>query len=165
MNYVNYTNYPYQQSQYNNLADLQQQINALQSQIQNVGVGTYHIPNTIQQYPINSGVIQPPPTPIKRYRQIDSVDGIKGAKEYQDSLAPGSSAIIADRNENVLYMVSVDANGNSSDDIVVVDYQIRKQSANEQKEEQAYVLKKDFDEFAAEVRKSLIKENENEQLT
>ena len=168
MNYVNYTNYPYQPNAYSSMpavgvADLQQQIAALQSQIQNVGVGTYHIPNTIQQYPINSGVLQPPPASIKRYRQIDSVDGIKGAKEYQDSLAPGSSAIIADRNDNVLYMVSVDANGNSPDEIVVVDYQIRKQNASETKSEEVYVLKKDFEAFADEVKKALIKESDNEQ--
>ena len=148
MNYVPYTDYT-------RPVDLQQQIASLQSQINSLGMNNIAPPFNVPVTPM------PQLTPAKRYRQIDSVDGIKGAKEYQDSLAPGSSAIIADRNENVLYMVSVDANGNSPEEITVLDFQIRKQKA----EQPQYVTRQDFDAFASEIKALLGKEKVNEQST
>ena len=143
-----------------NVFDLQQQIANLQSQLANVGTAPYlNPPNTFSQYANISNVPQPA-APNKLFRQISRVHGLQGAKEYQSKLSAGSSEIIADDDADVLYMVMVDANGNSPEEIAVLDFQIRKQKA----EQPQYVTRQDFDAFTSEIRQLLKKEESNEQL-
>ena len=149
MNYVTYTDYT-------RPVDLQQQLSQLQSQIQQLG--------TPLAYPYPQAYGNPSPNtqlsaPSKVFRQISKVHGLQGAKEYQSKLSAGSSEIIADDEDDVLYMVMVDANGNAPEEITVLDFQIRKQKA----EQPQYVTRQDFDAFTSEIKLLLAKENGNEQ--
>lgn len=74
-----------------------------------------------QQYTnfYNSAIpqLQPQPQPIAMpvpSRQVQYVEGMSGAKIYQDNMPPNSSEIIMDKNDNIFYQVSKDANGTPS---------------------------------------------------
>ena len=151
MNYMTYTDYT-------RPVDLQQQLSQLQSQIQQLGTPYVNIP--MPQAYGNPAPNTQLSVPSKIYRQISKVHGLQGAKEYQSKLSAGSSEIIADDEDDVLYMVMVDANGNSPEEITVLDFQIRKQKA----EQPQYVTRQDFDAFASEIKALLGKEKVNEQL-
>ena len=155
MNYMTYTDYT-------RPVDLQQQLSQLQSQIQQMG-NNYptHLYAPMPQAYGNPAPNTQLTVPSKIYKQISKVHGLQGAKEYQSKLSAGSSEIIADDEEDILYMVMVDANGNSPEEITVLDFQIRKQKA----EQPQYVTRQDFDAFASEIKALLGKEKVNEQLT
>ena len=141
-----------------NTFDLQQQLSQLQSQIQQLGTPYVNVP--MPQVYGNPAPIPQLSAPNKVFKQISKVHGVQGAKEYQSKLSAGSSEIIADDEDDVLYMVMVDANGNAPQEITVLDFQIRKQKA----EQPQYVTRQDFDAFTSEIKLLLAKENGNEQL-
>lgn len=122
-----------------NLNSLQQQIQNLQQQYQNMTS-----PN--MQVPIPQPVQVPIPVPS---RQVQYVEGIAGAKLYQDNLPSNSSEIIMDKDENIFYMVSKDANGTPSRHITRCRFEIE----NIQEEEPAFLTRKDFDDFKEEIRR------------
>ena len=138
--------------------DLQHQLSIIQSQLQ--GMNTSNVPPFYLPPQAYSQMLTPVPVSNKIFRQISRVHGLQGAKEYQSKLSAGSSEIIADYDDDVLYMVMVDANGNSPEEIAVLDFQIRKQKA----EQPQYITRQDFDAFMSEIRQLLKKEESNEQL-
>ena len=88
------------------------------------------------------------PIPVPS-RQVQYVEGIAGAKLYQDNLPSNSSEIIMDKDENIFYMVSKDANGTPSRHITRCRFEIEEI----QEEEPAFLTRKDFDDFKEEIRR------------
>lgn len=86
-------------------------------------------------------------SPIMTQPQIKYVDGIAGAKEYQNSLPFNSSEIIMDKNEDVFYVVSKDANGISPQYLTTGYFY----TETEQPPEANYLTKSDFEAFKAEI--------------
>ena len=126
-----------------NLNSLQQQIQNLQQQYQNMTSPNMIVP---QQVPMSQPVQVPIPVPS---RQVQYVEGIAGAKLYQDNLPSNSSEIIMDKDENIFYMVSKDANGTPSRHITRCRFEIEEI----QEEEPAFLTRKDFDDFKEEIRR------------
>ena len=126
-----------------NLNSLQQQIQNLQQQYQNMAASNVVMP---QQIPMPQPVQVPIPV---QSRQVQYVEGIAGAKLYQDNLPSNSSEIIMDKDENIFYMVSKDANGTPSRHITRCRFEIKEI----QEEEPAFLTRKDFDDFKEEIRK------------
>ena len=124
-----------------NLNSLQQQIQNLQQQYQNMTSPNMQVPLQVPQ-PIQV------PIPIPS-RQVQYVEGIAGAKLYQDNLPSNSSEIIMDKDDNIFYMVSKDANGTPSRHITRCRFEVE----NIQEEEPAFLTRKDFDDFKEEIRK------------
>ena len=85
-------------------------------------------------------------------RQVQYVEGISGARLYQDSMQPNSSEIIMDRDENVFYQVSKDANGTPSRRIIRCRFEVEEI----QEEEPMVLTRKEFDDFKAEIRQLLV---------
>lgn len=127
----------------NNLNSLQQQISNLQQQYAQF----FGQPQSLVQQPAAPQTV-PIQVPIPS-RQVQYVEGIQGAKLYQDNLPVNSSEIIMDKDENIFYMVSKDANGTPSKHIVRCRFEIEEI----QEEEPAFLTRKDFDEFKEEIRK------------
>jgi hypothetical protein len=75
-----------------------------------------------------------------------------GAKLYQDNLPANSSEIIMDRDENIFYQVSKDANGTPSRRIIRCRFEVE----DIQEEEPAFLTRKDFDDFKEEMRQMLM---------
>lgn len=91
-----------------------------------------------------------PPVPIPAH-QIQYVEGIAGARLYQDSMQNNSSEIIVDKDEDIFYKVSKDANGIPSKKIIRCGFTI----LEEQVDEPTYLTRKDFDDFKEEIRQLL----------
>lgn len=89
-------------------------------------------------------------------RQVQYVQGINGAKIYQDSLPSNSSEIIMDKDNNIFYMVSKDANGTPSKNIPVGKFTLE-EVANE---EPVYLTRQDLDDFKKEIRDLLKSQKE-----
>ena len=119
-----------------NLDNYQKQFSDLQRSIANMN-GQQYTPSIIPQI------------------QIKYVDGIAGAKEYQDSLPFNSSEIIMDKNEDIFYVVSKDGNG-SVPKYLTKGYFYTEQ---EQPPEANYLTKDDFESFKAEIRELLKGDN------
>lgn len=120
----------------------QQQLNELTRQYQSlVGQQSFQqfVP-TVQQVPIP---VQP--------RQIQYVEGLSGAKLYQDNMPFNSSEIIMDKDEDVFYKVSKDANGIPAKHIIRCHFTIEEI----QSEEPAVLTRKDLDDFKEEIRQML----------
>ena len=79
--------------------------------------------------------------------QIKYVDGINGAKELQSKMLPNSSEIVMDKNEDLFYVLSKDANG----DVPKVMQMGRFTLEQEESNEPVYVTKKDFDAFEQKI--------------
>lgn len=127
------------QQQLSDLIRQYQQLQNTQPQIQ---------PNTPQNFVIPQTV----PIPIPSH-QVQYVEGIEGARKYQlERLQPNSSEVIMDKDDNIFYMVSKDANGTPSKKIPTARFQLE-----EQKEEEspAFLTRKDLDEFKEEIRQLL----------
>lgn len=133
-----------------NFNSLQRQIQDLQQQYQ---VATNpNIPPVPQvQVPVQV------PIPIPS-RQVQYVDGIAGAKMYQDNLPANSSEIIMDRNENIFYQVSKDANGIPSRHIDRCRFEVEEI----QEEEPMMLTRKEFDDFKAEIRQLFASQNQKQ---
>ena len=70
----------------------------LQAQLQ-------QIQNLMNRQPVQ------PQIPQKQITTIPEVDGLEGAYEFLDSMAPNTSAAVFDKHEQVFYGLAVDANG------------------------------------------------------
>ena len=88
-------------------------------------ISSYYPPFANQQKPnFNSPVVQSTPVPsistaFLQKRTVEYVSGQEGANAYQ--LAPDSSALLLDKDMNVLWVVATDQNGSKS---VVKGYNI-----------------------------------------
>ena len=121
----------YDFSQFNQqLSDLQKQYQQMNSQMFNTPI----MPQQIQ-IPIPS-------------HQVQYVEGINGARIYQQSLPNNSSEIIMDKDENIFYYVSKDANGTPSKKITIGHFNIEENSD----EEPAFLTKKDLELFKEEIK-------------
>ena len=94
-----------------------------------------------------------PPTPS---RQVQYVEGIGGARLYQQNLPSNSSEIIMDKDENLFYFVSKDANGTPAKKIPIGRFTIE-----ESVEEPVFLTRKDFDDFKEEIREMFASQNKN----
>lgn len=108
--------------------------------------------------PVAAPQPQPIPIPVPP-RQVQYVEGVGGARIYQDNMQPNSSEIIMDKNENVFYHVSKDANGTPSRFIPVGRFTIEESS----EEEPAFLTRKDFDDFKEEIRRLLVQQNKTQE--
>ena len=123
--------------------------NALQQQLQDLSRQYQQLLGQSQAvFPVQQAPQVPIPTIA---HQIQYVEGIAGARLYQDNMQPNSSEIILDRNEDILYKVSKDANGIPSRKIIMCNFTILEDQADEPN----YLTKKDFDDFKEEIRKML----------
>lgn len=81
-------------------------------------------------------------------RQVQYVQGITGAMKYQlEQLPYNSSEIIMDKDDNIFYMVSKDANGTPARKIPCGRFVIE-----EIEEESVTLTRKDFEDFKDEIR-------------
>ena len=130
----------------NNLNTLAQQIQNLQQQYQSL-LGNQS--SNFQNFPVPAPSPIPVQVPIPvPSRQVQYVEGISGAKLYQDNLPSNSSEVIMDKDENIFYLVSKDANGTPSKHITRCRFEIE----DYQEEEPAFLTRKDFDDFKEEIR-------------
>ena len=133
-----------------NLESLSQQLQSIQQQYQQLANHQSQpqlFPNQTIQQPIPQ--IQPP-APV---RQIQYVEGMTGARIYQNNLPNNSSEIIMDKNEDLFYKVSKDANGTPTKKIPVARFTVIDTQPEE--EEPVFLTRKDFDEFKEEIRQLL----------
>jgi len=77
---------------------------------------------------------------------------------YQDNLPANSSEIIMDRNENIFYQVSKDANGIPSRHIDRCRFEVE----DIQEEEPMMLTRKEFDDFKAEIRQLFASQSQNQ---
>ena len=118
---------------HNQLSDLQRQYQQLQAQ---------------QPQPIPQ--LQPVQVPVPP-RQVQYVEGISGAKLYQQNLPSNSSEIIMDKEDNIFYMVSKDANGTPARKIPVGRFSLEEYV----EDEPTFITRKDFDELKKEIMEIL----------
>ena len=118
----------------------------LQSQIQDLSRQYQQLIGQPAAFPVQPQI----PIPIPAH-QIQYVEGIAGARMYQESMQNNSSEIIVDKDEDIFYKVSKDANGIPSKKIIKCSFSI----VDEPSEEPAYLTRKDFDEFKEEIRQLL----------
>lgn len=103
--------------------------------------------------------LAPPGQPaLSPSHQIQSCDGIRAAKAYQETLPPGSSDIVMDSNNDVFYVVMKDEKGKSPDLMTIGRFTLEK----EEPPESIYITKKDFAAFEERIMKLLNKEETNE---
>ena len=89
-------------------------------------------------------------------RQVQYVDGLQGAKLYQNNMQPNNSEIIMDKEENIFYYVSKDANGTPAKHIKIGRFTIEEDI----EEEPMFLTKKDLDAFKEEIKQMLIENNQ-----
>lgn len=125
--------------------------NALQQQLQDLSRQYQQLLGQSQAvFPVQAPQISQIPIPVP-VRQIQYVEGISGARLYQDNMQPNSSEIIVDKDEDIFYKVSKDANGIPSKKIVKCSFTV----VDEQTDEPAYLTRKDLDDFKAEIKEML----------
>lgn len=128
--------------------------NTLQQQIQDLGrqyqqlINQQNVPFQQTQIPQMQMPTPPVQIPIVQSRQVQYVEGMAGARLYQDGLPSNSSEIIMDKDGDIFYMVSKDANGTPSKRIPHGHFIIDE----DEEEEPAFLTRKDFDEFKEEIR-------------
>lgn len=135
-------------------------VNNFQSQLQNLMRQYQQLqqtPSTQQLFQQNQipQLVQIPTPP----HQIQYVEGLAGAKLYQENLQPNSSEIILDKDEDLFYKVSKDANGIPSKKIAVCQFSL----VELKEEEPAFLTRKDLDDFKEEI-KQLISSNNSKQV-
>ena len=126
---------------YTNSDTISQQLQDLSRQLQQ----SYNF-----QYPQAAPQVQQIPIPIPS-RQVQYVEGLAGAKLYQQNLPSNSSEIIMDKNESIFYKVSKDANGTPSKTIPRGHFTL-----DDMDEEPTYITRKDLDDFKDEMRSMLL---------
>lgn len=119
-----------------NLEAYQRQANDLVSKI-----------GQLQQLQQNAPLPVMPAPPL----HIDYVQGIEGAREFQNKMPPSSSAVIMDKDEATFYVVSKDANGTAAP-IAFAHFELQTESAPTVPQ---YLTKQDFDDFRAELMEML----------
>lgn len=87
--------------------------------------------------------------------QVQYVEGLAGAIKYQlEKLPNNSSEVIMDKNDNIFYMVSKDANGTPAKVIPAGRFSIE-----ETYEEPTFLTRKDLEDFKEEIRNLLTEKN------
>lgn len=105
-----------------------------------------------QNTPQNFVLPQTVPIPVPSH-QVQYVEGIEGARKYQlERLQPNSSEVIMDKDDNIFYMVSKDANGTPSKKIPVARFQLEEPP---EEESPTFLTRKDLDEFKEEIKQLL----------
>ena len=89
-----------------------------------------------------------PPAPPVIPHQIQYVEGLAGARLYQESLAPNASEVIMDKDEDIFYKVSKDANGIAAKKIPMASFTILEPQEDT---ESLYVTKKDLNDLKEEL--------------
>lgn len=102
--------------------------------------------------------LTPPSAALVPAHQIQSCNGIRAAKAYQDTLAPGSSDVVMDSENDVFYVVMKDEHGKSPDLMTIGHFTLEQ----EEPPESIYITKKDFTAFEDRIMKLLNKEDTNE---
>ena len=126
-----------------NLDVFQRQLADLQSQLQ-----TYQTQQPQSNYQPTFISPQQVQVPIPA-RQVQYVEGIAGARKYQlEKLQPNSSEVIMDKNDNIFYHVSKDANGTPASRIPIGRFTIEEETELES----TSLTRKDFDDFKEEIR-------------
>ena len=133
-----------------NMDMLSQQLQDIQRKYQQLS----NMQGQTQLFPNQSQSISVPQQPVIP-KQIQYVEGFAGARLYQNNLPPNSSEIILDKNDDILYKVSKDANGTPSKKIVGGKFTIIEEPVEE---EPVFLTRKDLDNFKEEM-KQLIKQN------
>ena len=117
---------------------LQRQIEDMQRQYRQLAPPQQQLP------PLNMQA----PAPIVVPHQIQYVEGIAGARMYQDGMAANSSEIIMDKDDDLFYRVSKDANGIPSKKIVMARFTIEEP---QESDDQMYLTKKELNDFKDEI--------------
>lgn len=136
---------------FRNLNSLQQSVQNLiqQTQAQNQQYGQPQFQQPMMQVnPIPAAQIVPP----VQSRQVQYVDGLQGAKVYQEGMLSNSSEVIMDKNENIFYYVSKDANGFPSRSIPIGRFTIEEAPSDEP----TFLTRKDLDDFKEEMKQLLM---------
>lgn len=118
---------------------LQQQLNNIQRQYQQL-----QNQNQTQSFQLT------PPSPPQIPHQIQYVEGLNGARLYQQAMEANSSEIILDKDEDILYRVSKDANGTPGKKIQRARFVLEDLPPEE--EDPVFLTKRDFDSFKEEIR-------------
>ena len=109
---------------------------------------------SMQNPPYQQNAMQPYPQyiqqPVAEPEQIKTVTGLDGAKAYLQKMPANSSAVLMDNNENIFYSVKKDTNGMAFP-IAIGRFTLE----TEQEQTSAYVTKKDFEDFKAELKSLL----------
>ena len=127
-------------------------LNAIQQQLDNIQRQYQQLTNRNQTAYPNLNQMVPPSPPVAP-RQIQYVDGIAGAKLYQQNMEANSSEVILDRNEDILYCVSKDANGTPARKIQRARFTL--EDLPEEEGDPIFLTKKDFDSFKEEIKQML----------
>lgn len=106
----------------------------------------------------NYANLTPPQQSFATAHQIQSCNGIRAAKAYQETLLPGSSDIVMDSENDVFYVVMKDEHGKSPDLMTFGEFTLK----TEEPPESIYITKKDFAAFEERIMKLLNKEDTNE---
>ena len=133
-----------------NLDSLSQQLSDIQRQYQQLS----NLQSQTQLFPNQN--VTPPPLPAQP-RQIQYVEGLAGARLYQNGLPNNASEIIMDKNEDIFYKVSKDANGTPTKKIPICKFTVIEEPVEE---EPVFLTRKDFDDFKEEIRQ-LFKDSSN----
>lgn len=140
-----------------NLNSLQQQLQDLQRQYQQL-----QVPQQYAQPQVPVQIPQPAQVPIPvQARQVQYVEGIQGARLYQENMQPNSSEIIMDKEDNIFYHVSKDANGTPSKKIMIGRFTLEEPT----EEEPMFLTRKDFDDFKEEIRQLFMENSTPKQVT
>lgn len=100
--------------------------------------------------PMGTMPMQYPQAPVISH-QVQYVEGMTGAIKYQlEKLPSNSSEVIMDKDDNIFYLVSKDANGTPAKKIPVGRFSIE-----EVQEEPPNLTRKDFEDFKEEIRQLL----------
>lgn len=94
-------------------------------------------------------------------RKVESVSGLKAAKEEQDKLPPDSSAVLFDKEHDIFYLIVKDENGKSPDRMTIGRFTLEQEDPRETE----YVTRKDFDALKDEIVSLLKQGVKNEQST
>ena len=129
------------------LSSFRDQLNSLQRQYEQLAKIT-----PTSQLGLSSLPVEPPSIP----RQVQYVEGMAGARIYQQNMQPNSSEIILDRNEDIFYFVSKDANGTPAKKIPCGHFTLE-----EPKEEEEPILltKKDLLDFKEDIMQLVKQQN------
>ena len=127
------------------------------NQLQQVQNQLYNLQNQYWRYDPTSTT--PVGTSYSEPEQIKIVSGIDGAKSYLQKMQAGSSAILMDSDNDIFYSVKKDANGIAFP-IAVGHFTLETEHEVAEAEKSQYVTKKELEQFIAELKAFIKKEEE-----
>ena len=138
-------NNPMQQMQMQQIQAMMNQLSSLYSQVST--------PNT-DPLPV-AAVPVAQPAPAQPAREVQYVHGFDGARDEQQKLKPGESAIVMDDAENVFYAIMKDKEGK-----VPRKLKVGRFTMEDEPDPPKYITQADLDDFKADLLKA-IKEGGN----